>query len=39
MEQLPKEAAAKLSRAVEETQDQIITYEGKPIMAAVFLHK
>jgi stage II sporulation protein D len=36
MEQLPKEAAAKLSRAVEETQDQIITYEGKPIMAAFF---
>lgn len=36
MERLPKEAVAKLSRAVEETQDQIITYEGKPIMAAFF---
>ncbi|EPY09529.1 stage II sporulation protein D [Paenibacillus alvei] len=36
MERLPKEAAAKLSRAVEETEDQIITYEGKPIMAAFF---
>lgn len=36
MKRLPKEAAAKLNRAVEETQDQIITYEGKPIMAAFF---
>ncbi|WP_326101189.1 stage II sporulation protein D, partial [Paenibacillus alvei] len=36
MKRLPKDAAAKLSRAVEETKDLIITYEGKPIMAAFF---
>ncbi|MCU6339437.1 SpoIID/LytB domain-containing protein, partial [Enterobacter quasiroggenkampii] len=36
MERLTNEATAKLSRVVEETQDQIITYEGKPIMAAFF---
>lgn len=36
MERLPKNAAAKLSRAVEETKDLIVTYDGKPIMAAFF---
>lgn len=36
MIRLPMDATVKLNRAVEETEDLIITYAGKPIMAAFF---